>query len=141
MSCGGAIDGDGSPVEPPTAHATGRFKLRVDEAWKSSLNVEMAMGDASYAPVPARDAYEVVLDGEEVTVRPLFTGRPVTYRGTRSARGEYGSPVRPGERRFSLVDGSVTGELVIYGEGRAEVTRFGWGVPIVSSERGVLRPL
>ena len=54
----------------------------------------------------------------------------MTVRGTKSAR-----PATENERRFDL-DG-LGGEFIVRGD-EAEVTMFGSGVPVLSSERGVL---
>lgn len=117
--------------------ASTRLVLRVDQTLdRASVSVRSptnAIPDASFKPQQPEDRYELIVSGDHVSVVPLAGPPPSagTMEGTRAA-----SPA--GETRFDLQSGTFAGgRLVIRGD-RGELTIFGSGVPIVSSERGSL---
>ena len=83
--------------------------------------------DTSYKSVPNEDRWEVTVDGDQV----FLTQKEQRLRGRESSNVF-------GERRFDITEGSVAGgRFVLRGED-AELTLFGSGVAVVSSERGKL---
>jgi hypothetical protein len=116
--------------------ATTQYVMRVDRTYDRSVQPETPaaeLGADRYRAETPADRWEVALDGPKVTL---------------SAIGEHPSSVKRlegketsnagGERRFDL-DGFAGGRFVLKGDD-AELTMFGSGVPIVSSERGKLVP-
>jgi hypothetical protein len=105
--------------------------LRVDQTLErgSAKLPDDPLTDASYRRVEPRDAYTVVVDGDQVTITPLdATKTPIS--GHR----------QPGtaEETFTLDLGVFAGGRLVLRGARAELTIFGSGVPIVASERGAL---
>lgn len=129
-SCGGAVDDDA-------------YVLRIDHEWDASTNARFTLADETYVACPPRDAYRVVFGGDAVEVMALVDtalgrkGTVVTGAPHPSESEGRGAPRRARESRFELDGGE--GELVVRGE-LAVVTRFGSGVPVLSSERGTLVP-
>jgi len=87
----------------------------------------------SYRPAPPADRWEVALDGPKVVLEGVG-GHPTPAA---HLEGREVASSRPGERRFDLDGWFGGGRLVLRGDD-AELTLFGSGVPIVSSERGKL---
>jgi hypothetical protein len=79
--------------------------------------------------VDPHDAYAITLEGDRATIVPL-DGKRAAISGRRDPKST---------DLFNLDAGLFAGgRLVVRGE-RAEVTVYGSGVPVVSSERGALR--
>jgi hypothetical protein len=121
----------------------GRYVLRVDRTWDDKGAVASKVEDAQFVPATPHDAYEVTIKGDKVTVTPLAgAAKTITGRVLSGARqttpGTGGSAPTPNERRYDLdKDKLGGGELVIRGD-EGEITIFGSGRPILSSERGKL---
>jgi hypothetical protein len=122
LSCAQAVPHD-------ARFAAGDYLLRVDRTWERPAS-DRGLEDADYREHAARDAYAVTLEGDSVTLVAL-AGEKQTLHGKRTSSEE-------GEERFEL-DAFAGGYLLLRG-GEAELTILGSGVPIVSSERGILIP-
>jgi hypothetical protein len=91
-----------------------------------------ALAEADYSPLPQQKSYPVTFaaDGETVTVV-----------GDTSMVGTW-DQLAGGTRRYKLMDGTFAGGRFDVWPGdtanAAELTIYGSGVPIVSSERGTL---
>jgi hypothetical protein len=90
--------------------------------------------ESSFRAVEPFDAYAITVDGDAVTITAL-DGSKKTIGGHR-ARPDTGS--EPGEERFALESGVFAGGRLVLRGARAELTIYGSGVPIVSSDRGTL---
>lgn len=119
---------------PPPAPTL--WLLRIDRVWDRAEQPRLPedeLPDESYAALPEDDRgdvrWEVTVDGEHVAL----------VRGEQRLRGRETSNAWS-ERRFEITEGAVAGgRFVMRGED-AEITLFGPGVPILSSERGKLTP-
>jgi hypothetical protein len=116
--------------------SSGHYILRVDQKLDRSIDPKVGsdptkpIPDSSFKPQPAEDRYEVTVSGDRITIVPLFAPSGVgTIDGTRAASSV-------GETRFDL-KAFAGGSFVIRGA-RGELTIYGSGVPIASSERGSL---
>jgi hypothetical protein len=90
--------------------------------------------ESSFRAVDPFDAYAIRVDGDTVTITAL-DGSQKTIGGRR-AKPEPGSAA--GEERFTLESGVFAGGRLVLRGARAELTIYGSGVPIVSSDRGAL---
>lgn len=83
---------------------------------------------ASYTAVTPADRWSVAIDGTTIVLTPLdkADGR---IEGSEMAGGA-------GERRFQLTKGVFAGGRFVLRGDEAELTIYGSGVPVVSSERG-----
>ena len=119
---------------PPPAPMICLF--RVDRVWDRAEQPRLPnddLPDTAYRSfgeeVSSSKHWEVMVDGEEV----------VLVCGKTRLRGRESSNVF-NERRFDLTEGALAGgRFVLRGED-AELTLFGSGVPLLSSERGKLIP-
>ena len=120
--------------------ATSRYVMRVDRTFDRSVAQQPqlpseALPPESYRPASPADRWEVTIDGSKVVLVPIGEQQLPTnvtrLEGTEVPSG------RPDERRFDL-DGSVAGGRFLLRGDDAELTLFGAGVPVVSSERGKL---
>jgi len=108
--------------------------LRVDRVFdaKGSEQPRLPNDDlpeTAYALASPSDRWEVVIDGEQLTL----------VAGERRLDGRETSNVF-GERRFEITGGSLAGgRFVLHGQD-AELTLYGSGIPVASSERGKLVP-
>lgn len=110
--------------------------LRVDRIWDRAEQPRFPddeLPDSSYRSLGDEPSFvkqwEVTVDGDQV----------ILVSGVQRLRGRETSNVF-NERRFEITEGSsVGGRFVMRGED-AEITLFGSGVPIRSSERGKLIP-
>jgi hypothetical protein len=111
------------------------FVMRVDRALDRTAAVvtERDISPDRYQPVTAIDRWEVAFDGPSVTLVPIA---PIHPTQGRIAGTEVSSSAD--ERRFTLGDGAFAGGRFVVRGDRAEVTLYGSGVPIVSSELGTL---
>lgn len=128
-SCGGGVAEDS-------------YVLRVDHEWDASVNARFTLAEDTYAPRSPRDAYRVVFGGDTVEVTSLadtaFGTKGTVVTGARStSRSGAGSGPHETTGSFELDEGE--GELVVRGD-VAVLTRFGSGIPVLSSERGTLVP-
>ena len=117
--------------------ATSRYVMRVDRqfdraAQPPSPHQELA-GQTYRAEAPT-DRWEVSIDGPRLTLVAIGTH---ATNVTKLEGREVAS--KAGERRFDL-QGAVAGGRFVLREGEAELTLYGSGVPVVSSERGRLLP-
>jgi len=117
--------------------ADGEWRLRVNRRWNGDLT-----GVTSPAtPLPQED-YEAVSDGTTYVVRLDRRWFTVSI-GDEPLLGEL--TTEPGDKlTYELTTGTTAGgRFVIWADGsglQAELTMYGSGVPIVSSERGALVP-
>ncbi len=123
---------------PAAAPAAARYVLRVDRVWgrgAQPANPVDELPAESYRAEAPSDRWEVALDGSRVVLTSMATADagPTRLEGTEAAPS-------PGsaERRFDLGAGTFAGGRFVLRGGEAELTVFGSGVPIVSSERGTL---
>jgi hypothetical protein len=122
-ACGGSVD------ETPS-----RYVLHVDRTAGDTVSTGATepIPDSSYNPIVAHDRYEIVVSGFDATITPIVS---VPWGGELhgvrvDATGD--------EMRFALDQRPFAGgTLVIRGE-QGELTLYGSGVPIVSSERGTI---
>jgi hypothetical protein len=119
-SCGGET------VEP-------RILLRVDQTLSATAKVASphnALDATHYVAHAPEDRYVVEIAAHRVTIRPLErTSTPIS--GTRQS-----GPA--GQTRFELDEGLFAGGRFVIDGDRAELTVYGAGVPVVTSERGTL---
>lgn len=118
---------------PTTA---GRYVMRVDRTFDRSSQPELPSDELppeSYRPTPPSDRWDVTIEGSRVVLEPIGQARPGASRleGKETSSGG-------GERRFTIEHGSFAGGLFVMRGDEAELTMFGSGVPVVSSERGKL---
>lgn len=91
----------------------------------------------NYKPIAQPvDRWEVSIEGSHVILVPVT---PLTSNQGQVEGVEItGDRVKPGERRFDLQKGVFAGGRFVLRGDDAEVTMYGSGVPILSSERGKL---
>ncbi|MBX3230480.1 MAG: hypothetical protein KIT84_02895 [Labilithrix sp.] len=90
---------------------------------------------ASYQVVAPAERWTIAIDGDHVVLTPIGEGEARTrIEGRESGSGSGSSS--SGERRFELTEGVFAGGRFVLRGDEAELTIFGSGVPIVSSERG-----
>lgn len=115
----------------------GRYVMRVDRAYDRGSQSELPSDDLppeSYHPMPPSDRWDVTIDGSRVVLVPIGQEHP---GGVKRLEGKETSSAG-GERRFEIREGAFAGGLFVMRGDEAELTMFGSGVPIVSSERGKL---
>lgn len=110
--------------------------LRVDRIWDRTEQPHLPdddLPDTSYRSLGDEPSFvkqwEVTVDGDQL----------VMTSGNQRLRGRETSNVF-NERRFEITDGAVAGGRFVMRGTDAEITLFGSGVPVVSSERGKLIP-
>jgi hypothetical protein len=140
-SCGGSVAdsvsaGPKGPDEPLGSVASGVFVVDRDldanalvAAGKSTIDDLDETHFRRHAP---EERYEVVLDGSRATIRSLMTHAPFAGR---TFDGELHT-TNPAIRRFQIEKGILAGGTFTLRGSDAELTFYGSGVPIVSSERG-----
>ena len=84
---------------------------------------------ASYRTIAPEERWGVAIDGARVVLVPLAKGSEKSLEGTEIAGAA-------GERRFELKEGAFAGGRFVLRGDEAELTLYGSGVPVVSSERG-----
>jgi hypothetical protein len=125
--------------------ADGSWVLEVDRCWDGALKRDPSSGsgrldDAQYRPLSNPRTYSIVVSegGSEVKIdaQQLESTWP---------RHLWGSRVSSGEEITYELDGSFAGAQFVVRPGehglQGELTIFGSGVPILSSERGTVRML
>ena len=120
-----------SSAPPPVPPA--RSVMVVDRTYMRDREREVAESDelpaTSYKAVTPADRWNVAIEGASIVLTPI--GKP-------QARIEgVEKPGAKGERRFDLTSAFAGGRFVLRGDD-AELTIYGSGVPIISSERGKL---
>jgi hypothetical protein len=116
--------------------ANKRWVLRVDrklERGAQPPTPDDELPPESYRSAPPVDRWEVSIEGDRVVLTAI--GEAPT--GARRLVGTETAGV-PGERRFEIRDGAFAGGRFVVRGDEAELTVFGSGVPVVSSERGKL---
>jgi hypothetical protein len=116
---------------------TSRYVMRVDRSLDRSAQPLTPSGDlseASYRAEAPVDRWEIVIEGSKVVLTAL--GEHPTH--LQHIEGREVSGVSK-ERRFDLEGAPAGGRFVLRGD-EAELTVFGSGVPVVSSERGKVVP-
>lgn len=117
----------------------GRYLMRVDRTFDRGALPQPSAPDAvlpgeSYRTTPPADRWEVAIEGSTVVLTPI-EAKPGF---TRMEGTENKATSTSGERHFDLGKGAFAGGRFIVRGDDAELTVFGSGVPIVSSERGKL---
>jgi len=114
-----------------------KLMMRVDRTLenKSAVKTQDDLAAESYQVTAPVDRWEVSIEGSKVTLNPVTPSA--------AAQGpvegvEVSPPTIPGERRFDLQKGVFAGGRFVVRGDEGEVTIYGSGVPIVSSERGKL---
>ena len=120
------------------AGSSTQYVMRVDRMYdRSALQQPQVPSDEippeSYRPAGPADRWQVVIEGPKVVLTAI--GEHPT-KLTRLEGKEVPSG-RPEERRFDLEGVLGGGRFLVHGDD-AELTLFGSGVPVVSSERGKL---
>lgn len=136
-----AESGDaGSDATTPTSLASfvdGAWKLEADRAWRHpdggvTLPTD-PLSESDYQPLTPTKVYQVVLSNAGTTV----TVGTTPYSGTRAAMSS-------DLVTFDLSTGTFAGGRFVVWPAQtnlqAELTIYGSGIPIVSSERGALTP-
>ena len=108
--------------------------LRIDRVWDPAEQPRFPhddLPDTSYRRLPDEQSYpkqwDVTVDGDQVKL---------TF-GTKTLRGRETSNMF-NERRFEITEGAMAGGRFVMRGTDAEITLFGSGVPVASSERGKL---
>jgi hypothetical protein len=111
--------------------------MRVDRAFDRAAAVasERDIPADRYKTIATIERWEVSFDGPNVTLVPITPIHPTQGKiaGTEVS-------VTAGERRFALGTGAFAGGRFVVRGDRAEITLYGSGVPIISSELGTLVP-
>ena len=121
--------------------STARYVMRVDRTFDRSAAPQPGIPDAdlpseSYRSEAPVDRWEVAIEGDKVVLTSIGE-HPLLGDKVRRLEGKARSGGRTDERRFDL-DGSIAGgRFSVHGES-AELTLYGSGVPVISSERGKL---
>ena len=134
----------GEPTAPPGSAsslptpAAGRYVMRVDRVWGRTTQParpDDELPPESYRAEAPADRWEVTLEGSRVVLTPVSpsNGGPRRLEGAETAPAAGAT-----ERRFELGPGAFAGGRFVLRGDEAELTMFGSGVPIVSSERGTL---
>ena len=118
--------------------STTQYVMRVDRMYDRSAAQQPQvppeeLAPESYRPAAPADRWQVVIRGSKVVLTAI--GEHPT-KVTRLEGKEVPSG-RPEERRFDLEGVLGGGRFLVHGDD-AELTLFGSGVPVVSSERGKL---
>jgi hypothetical protein len=136
-----ACTGGGSNTANTNTTAN-KLVMRVDRSLDKGGNPAQKFPDddiaaESYKPIGQPvDRWEVSIEGSHVILVPVT---PLTSNQGQVEGVETTDKAKPGERRFDLQKGVFAGgRFVLRGADDAEVTMYGSGVPIVSSERGKL---
>lgn len=107
--------------------------LRVDRTWNGVPSKPGGtLSDSDYQETEPRDRYAVKVTGNDVEVTPLEPSAFVDVMRGRLARESDGA------RSFELDDGLPAGGRFVVRGDEGELTIFGSGRPVVSSERGAL---
>jgi hypothetical protein len=117
---------------------TGRYVMRVDRTFNRSAQPALPSDElaaTSYLPTTPVDHWHVTIRGARVELTAIGesygSAMPARLAGTETTGAA-------NERRFALDEGAFAGgHFVIRGD-EAELTIYGSGVPVVSSERGTL---
>jgi len=122
--------------EPSGRGAGARYVMRVDRTFDRSAQPALpsqGLAEETYRPIAPADRWEVTINGSNIVLTAM--GKPTAeverLEGKEIAR-------TPGEHRFDLEKGTFAGGSFIMRGDDAELTIFGSGVPVVSSERGKL---
>jgi hypothetical protein len=131
-----AIFAGGCATSSGAGTATTRYVMRVDRTFDRSGQPQMPSEELtadSYRSGPPADRWDVSIEGSRVILTPIgqAPGGVTRLEGNETAGV-------PGERRFELHEGAFAGGRFVVRGDEAELTMFGSGVPIVSSERGKL---
>jgi hypothetical protein len=118
--------------------ATSRYVMRVDQTFDRTAAQQPRLPSEdlpreSYRPETPVDRWEVAIDGSKILLTPIGEHPTKVSR----LEGKEVPSARNEERRFDLDGAPAGGRFLVRGDG-AELTLFGSGVPVVSSERGKL---
>jgi hypothetical protein len=118
--------------------ATSRYVMRVDRSFDRSAQPLTPSGDlseASYRAEAPADRWEIAIDGSKVVLTAIGEHPTRLQR----LEGHEVSGTAGKVRRFDL-EGAPAGGRFVLRDDEAELTVFGSGVPVVSSERGKVVP-
>jgi hypothetical protein len=124
---------------PSSSRYGGQYVLRVDRTFDRSEQPQTTSDDLparSYRAAPPADRWEVSIEGSKIVLNAIGDGAPATF--TARLEGHETSSAVTGERRFQIDEGAFAGGRFVMRGDEAELTVFGSGVPVVSSERGKL---
>jgi len=120
--------------------STGRYVMRVDRTFDRSASQQTQLPSEelppeSYRSAAPADRWEVAIDGSKLVLSAIGD-HPTKLRRLEGHEVPSG---RSDERRFDLDLGGAPagGRFVVHGDA-VELTLFGSGVPVISSERGKL---
>ena len=118
--------------------STNRYVMRVDRTYDRTSAEQRRLPSEdlpleSYRPAPPADRWEVAIEGSTVVLTAVGEHPTKVIR----LEGKEVPSAGPGERRFDLDGAPAGGRFLVRGDD-AELTLFGSGVPVVSSERGKL---
>ena len=119
---------------------TTRYVMRVDRTFDRTVASQPGLPDdalpsESFRPEAPVDRWEVTIDGDKVVLTSI--GEHPTLRDAVRLEGKARSGGRTDERRFDLAGPIAGGRFSVDGDS-AELTLYGSGVPVISSERGKL---
>ena len=115
---------------------TTQYVMRVDRMYDRSAEPQVPSEELppeSYRSAAPADRWQVVIDGSKVVLTAIGDHPTKLTR----LEGKEVPSGRPDERRFDLDGVLGGGRFLVHGDD-AELTLFGSGVPVVSSERGKL---
>lgn len=118
--------------------STSRYVMRVDRMYDRNAAQQPRVPSEdlppeSYQAAAPTDRWAVAIEGSKVVLTPIGEHPMKVTR----LEGKEVASSRPEERRFDL-DGSFAGGRFLLKGDDAELTLYGSGVPVVSSERGKL---
>jgi hypothetical protein len=118
--------------------ATSRFVMRVDRTFDRTAAQQPRLPSEelpseSFRPETPVDRWEVAIDGSKIVLTSIGEHPTKVSR----LEGKEVPSARSEERRFDLDGAPAGGRFLVRGDS-AELTLFGAGVPVVSSERGKL---
>jgi hypothetical protein len=112
--------------------------LRVDRTFdqrEQPSTPAQELRSESYRAAPPTDRWVVSIEGAKLVLTAID---PASAQGSVRLEGREMPSVYTGERRFELDEGAFAGGRFVIRGDEAELTMFGSGVPVVSSERGKL---
>jgi hypothetical protein len=118
----------------------GSWVLQIDRAWSGHRGLRTPsaqLPEANYHPLPNGPSYPIVVSDGGSRVEIGETRRSAVHHPVKGSRSSSGEPIV-----YDLQDGTFAGgRLAVWSSKQglqAELTIYGSGVPIISSERGVI---